>query len=319
MADQPVVITAAITGAMTVPAQSPHIPVTVEEIAASAVAAAEAGAAIVHVHVREKDGRPSARPELFAELLAKLEGATDAIVQITTGGGVGMTIEERAQALSRFRPEMATLNAGSFNFAIYPVAERIAEWRHDWEAEYLESSRDYVFRNTFKDLEYMCTAMRENGVKPQLEIYDVGHLYNIRHLLDRGLLDSPLDIQLVMGVLGAIAPRPQELLHLTDRARDLLGEHTWSVAGIGFRGQFRMGAMALAMGGNMRVGLEDNLRLSSTEPAPSNAALVRKAVRMAEELDRPVAKPDEARRLLSIADRGSCATRSKRVVGRPRC
>ncbi len=300
MAEQPVIITAAITGAMTVPAQSPHIPVTVDEIATSAIAAAEAGAAIVHVHVREEDGRPSARPELFAELLAKLDGSTDAIVQVTTGGGVGMTIEERARALSRFRPEMATLNAGSFNFALHPVAERITEWRHDWEAEYLESSRDYVFRNTFKDLEYMCAAMRENGVKPQLEVYDVGHLYNIRHLLDRGLLDPPLDIQLVMGVLGAIAPRPQELLHLTERARDLLGEHSWSVAGIGYRGQFRMAAMALAMGGNVRVGLEDNLRLSPTQMAPSNAALVAKAVRLAGELDRPAADPDQARRLLGI-------------------
>ena len=296
----PVIITAAITGAMTVPSQSPHIPVTVAEIADSAVAAAQAGAAVVHVHVREDDGRPTARPELFEELLGELKGRTEAIVQTTTGGGVGMTIAERARVLPLLAPEMATLNTGSFNFAIYTVADRIQSWKHDWEAEYLESSRDYVFRNTFKDLEYMCAAMREHGVKPELEVYDVGHLYNISHLLDRGLLDGPVQIQFVMGVLGAIMPRPEELMHMVARARDLLGEHTWSVAGIGYRGQFQMAAMSLVLGGNVRVGLEDNLRVGLAEPAPSNAALVEKAIRLARELDREPATPDQARELLGI-------------------
>ncbi len=296
----PVVITAAITGAMTVPSQSPHIPLSVAEIADSAVGAAEAGAAIVHVHVREDDGRPTARPELFQKLVGELDGRTDAIVQTTTGGGVGMTIEERARVLPLLEPEMATFNVGSFNFGIFPVVDRIQTWAHDWEEEYLESSRDYVFRNTFEDLEYMCAAMREHGVKPELEVYDVGHLYNVRHLLDRGLLDEPVQIQFVMGVLGAIAPRPEELMHLVARARDLLGIHTWSVAGIGYRGQFQMAAMALVLGGNIRVGLEDNLRVAPGELAPSNAALVEKAARLARELDREPASPAQARQLLGI-------------------
>lgn len=296
----PAIISAAITGAMTVPSQSPHIPVTTTEIADSAVAAAEAGAAIVHIHVREADGSPTARPELFGAVLDSIRGRCDAIVQTTTGGGAGMTIDERAQVIPRFHPEMATFNAGSFNFGIFGIADRVEKWRHDWEAEYLESTRDYVFRNTFKDLERMAAIMRENGVKPEFEVYDVGHLYNLAYLLDCGLLDSPLHVQFVLGVLGAAGARIEELIHLRQRARDLLGDHSWSVAGVGYRGQIRLAAVSLAMGGHVRTGLEDNLQIAPGRLATSNAELVERMVRLANELDRPPASPAVARQALGL-------------------
>lgn len=294
------VVSAAVTGAMTVPSQSPHIPISPAEIAESAIAASAAGAAIVHIHARDDDGRPTADQELFGEIYERISSGCDAIVQTTTGGGVGMTIEERSQVITRLTPEMATFNTGSFNFGLYPVADKIREWRFAWEEAYLESSRDYVFRNTFQDLEYLCRLMTETGTKPELEVYDVGHLYNIAHLLDRELLIPPVHVQYVMGVLGAIGARPEELMHLRDRSRALLGEHTWSVAGIGYGGQFRLATMSLVLGGHVRVGLEDNLRITREELAPSNAALVEKIARIARELDREPATPDEARSILGI-------------------
>jgi uncharacterized protein (DUF849 family) len=296
----PVVLSAAITGGMTVPSQSPHIPISPEEIADSAIEAAAAGASILHLHVRDSDGRPTADLGLFRETAARISDRTDAIVQFTTGGGVGMTIDERTRVVTALQPEMATFNMGSFNFGIFPVGKRINEWRHDWEADYLESTRSYVFRNTFADLERLCEIMREHGTKPELEVYDVGQLYNVVHLLEHGLLDRPVHIQFVLGVLGALAAEPRELVHLTERANVLIGDHTWSVAGIGYRGEFRLGTLSLLLGGHARVGLEDNLRVGPKELAPSNAALVEKIVRIAGELDRVPAPPSEARRILSI-------------------
>jgi uncharacterized protein (DUF849 family) len=285
---------------MTVPSQSPHIPLSPAQIADSAVEAAEAGAAIVHIHAREADGRPSARPELFEEVYASISDRCDAIVQTTTGGGVGMTIEERARVIPLLNPEMATFNMGSFNFGIFPVVDRISQWQNAWEREYLESTWDYVFKNTFADIAYMCKVMRDHGVKPELEIYDVGHLYTVLFFLERGLLDPPLHLQYVMGVLGAIGARPEELMHLRERARSLIGDHTWSVAGIGYAGQFQLAAMSLLLGGHIRVGLEDNLRLGPRRLAESNAALVEKAARLARELDREPASPDVARQILGV-------------------
>lgn len=299
-AKRQVIITSAITGAMTVPSQSPHIPITPEEIAQSAVEAHRAGAAIVHIHVREEDGRPSSRPELFKEVYEKVTSSCDVIFQPTTGGGVGVPIEERSQVVPLLRPEMASLNMGSFNFGIFRIAERVKEWKHEWEHEYLESTRDYVFRNTFKDLEFMCRLMRENGTKPELEVYDVGHLYNVAYLLEKGLLETPVQIQFVLGVLGGNAARLEELMHLRERARTLIGDHTWSVAGVGYRGEFHLGTMSVLLGGNFRVGLEDNLRVTASELAPSNAALVEKAARIAREFDCEPATPNEARQILGI-------------------
>lgn len=297
---RPLIVSAAITGAMTVPSQSPHIPITTDQIVESAVGACEAGAAIVHLHVRNEDGRPSADPGMFREVHTRVGERCDAIVQLTTGGGVGMSIQQRAAVVSTLSPEMATLNCGSFNFGIFPVAERITNWKYDWEREYLEGTRDYVFRNTFADLEHMSRVMREQGTRSELEIYDVGHIYNVLNMLDNGLLDPPVHIQFVMGVLGTIGARPEELIHLRDRARALLGEHTWSVAGIGYRGQTELATLSMLLNGHVRVGLEDNLRISPDSLATSNAALVTKVLRIAGELDRRPATPDEARRLLSI-------------------
>ncbi len=299
---QKVIVSAAITGGMTVPSQSPYIPVTPEEIATSAIEASRAGAAIVHIHVRDREGRPTADQTLFEEVYDRISADCDAIVQTTTGGGVGMTIEERAQVVARLKPEMATLNCGSI---IFPVAERIADWQHTWEREYLESTTDYVFRNTFSDMEHMSRIMAEQNTKPELEVYDVGHLYNIAFLLDAGQLQPPLHIQFVLGVLGGIAARPEELFHLRERARTLFHDHTWSVAGIGYSGEFELATLSLLLGGHARVGLEDNLRLRPGHLATSNAALVEKIVRIARELDREPATPEEARQILKLPSRSA--------------
>jgi uncharacterized protein (DUF849 family) len=295
-----VIITAAITGSMTVPSQSPNIPITPEEIAKSAVAAHEAGAAVVHIHAREEDGRPSSREELFKDAYHLIASSCEVIVQPTTGGGVGMSIEERCNVVRVLKPEMATFNSGSINFAIFHVADRIADWKFEWERGYLDGTRDYVFRNTFSDLEYASSLMRECGTKPELEVYDVGHLYNIAYLLEKGLLDTPVHIQFVLGVLGALAARPEELMHLHERATAIIGEHTWSVAGVGYAGEFQMATMSLILGGHVRVGMEDNLRISPGELATSNAELVGKIARIARDLDREPATPTQAREILGI-------------------
>ena len=263
---------------MSVPGQSPAIPVTPAQIIDSAVGANEAGAAIVHIHVREPEtGKPVADLGLFKEVLAGIGERCDAIVQPTSGGGVGMTIEERARVVTECRPEMATFNCGSFNFGIFKARQRpeMAEW----ELDYLESTRDYVFRNTFRDIERLSELFREAGTKPEYEVYDVGHLYNLQHLAEQELVDFPFHVQFVLGVLGANAASIDQLVHMRRTAVDLFGAEsfTWSAAGVGYPGQFHLAATALMLGGHMRVGLEDNLRVSHDERAPSNAALVEKA------------------------------------------
>lgn len=298
----PVFLSCAITGGMSVPGQSKAIPITPEEIVESAVEASEAGAAIVHLHVREPDtGKPVADLGLFKEVLAGVGERCDAIAQPTSGGGVGMTIEERARVVTECRPEMATFNCGSFNFGIFGARHRpeMAEW----ETEYLESTRDYVFRNTFRDLYRMSELFREAGTKPEYEAYDVGHLYNLHHLAEQELVDFPFHVQFVLGVLGANAASIEQLVHMRRTAVDLFGADgfTWSAAGVGYPGQFHLAATALILGGHMRVGLEDNLRVTAGERADSNAALVEKAIALAPLLDREPARADEARRLLGLA------------------
>ncbi|MGH2996133.1 MAG: 3-keto-5-aminohexanoate cleavage protein [Gaiellaceae bacterium] len=296
-----VFVSCAITGGMTVPGQSPAIPVTPEEIVESAVEAHAGGAAIVHIHVREPEtGRPSADLGLFKEVLAGIAERCKAIVQPTTGGGVGMTIDERARVVVECRPEIATFNAGSFNFGIFQVHHRPE--MAPWEIEYLESSREYVFRNTFADMYRLAELFRAAGTKPELEAYDVGHLYNILHLLEQGLLDPPLHVQFVLGVLGANAATVEQLVHMRRTAIDLLGAETftWSAAGVGYPGEFHLVATALMLGGHVRVGLEDNLRLTKARRAKSNAELVEKAVALAPLLDRTPATADEARAILGL-------------------
>jgi uncharacterized protein (DUF849 family) len=297
----PVFLSCAITGGMSVPGQSPAIPVTPEEIVESAVGAHAAGAAIVHIHVREPvSGKPAADLSLFKDVLAGIGERCDAIVQPTSGGGVGMTIEERARVVTQCRPEMATFNCGSFNFGIFQVRHR-PEMR-PWEIDYLESTRDYVFRNTFRDLYRLSELFRDAGAKPEYEVYDVGHLYNLRHLADQGLVDFPFHVQFVLGVLGANAATIEQLVHMRRTAIDLFGEDsfTWSAAGVGYPGQFHLAAAALMLGGHMRVGLEDNLRVTQDERAGSNAELVAKALQLAPLLDREPATAEEARRLLGL-------------------
>jgi len=297
-------ISCAITGGMTVPGQSEAIPVTVEEIVDSAVAAHEAGAAIVHVHVRDPaSGKPSAELGLFEEVIAGIRERCNAIVQPTTGGGVGMTIDERARVLSACRPELASFNVGSFNFGIFQVRHRPE--MEPWEIDYLESTREYVFRNTFADTYRLAELFREAGTKPELETYDVGHLYNVAHLLEQELLDPPLHIQFVLGVLGANAATLEQLLHMRRTANELFGAgaHTWSAAGVGYPGEFHLAATALMLGGHVRVGLEDNLRLDVERRAASNAELVEKAMTLAPLLDREPATADEARAILGLRPR----------------
>lgn len=297
-----VIITCALTGGMTVPTQSAAIPVTVEQIVTDGVHAYEAGAAVLHVHVREPStGRPSADLNLFEQVLTRLRDNCDAILQPTTGGGAGMTITERGSVLPRFRPEMATFNAGSFNFGIFPVAKRDLPFA-DWEREYLESTRDYVFRNTFTDMSYMAGLFREAGTRPEIEVYDVGQLFNLRQLVDEGLLDAPLNLQFVLGVLGANAAEPDQLLHMLRTSERLFGAgtFTWSAAGVGYPGEYNMVAMSLMLGGNIRVGIEDNLRVRRDERARSNVDLVNKAVELARLFDREPATAEEARKELGL-------------------
>jgi uncharacterized protein (DUF849 family) len=296
-----VLCSCAVTGGMSVPGQSPAIPVTPEEIVDSAVAAHAAGAAIVHIHVREpQTGRPVSDLGLFKEVLGGIGERCDAIVQPTTGGGVGMTIEERARVVTQCRPEMATLNCGSFNFGIFEVKPRPE--MAPWEVEYLQSTRDYVFRNTFADIERLCELFREAGTKPEYEAYDVGHLYNLRHLADRDLLDFPIHVQFVLGVLGANAATVEQLAHMHRTAYALFGEgaFTWSAAGVGYPAEFHLAATSLMLGGHIRVGLEDNLRVTLDRRAASNAELVEKAMTLATLLDRDPTGADGAREILGL-------------------
>ncbi|MDP8978384.1 MAG: 3-keto-5-aminohexanoate cleavage protein [Actinomycetota bacterium] len=301
-----VVVTCAVTGGMTVPSQSKAIPVSPAEIIDDAVAAHEAGAAIIHIHVRDpQTGRPVADLHLFEEVLEGISARCDAVLQPTTGGGVGMSIEERAAVLERFQPEMATFNAGSFNFGIFPVGERDLELA-DWERDYVEGTRDYVFRNTFANMEYMAGRMRAARAKPEIELYDVGHLYNLRHLVARDLLDTPLHLQFVLGVLGANDAELDQLVHMLRTAQRLLGDDfTWSSAGVGYPGEFHLVAASLMLGGQVRVGLEDNLRVRRDARARSNVDLVDKAVELARLFDREPATPDEARKLLGLKGAGA--------------
>ena len=296
----PVFASCAVTGGMSVPSQSPAIPVTPEQIVDAAVGAHAAGAAIVHIHVRDPEtGQPSPDLGLFREVLTAIGERCDAIVQPTTGGGVGMTIEERARVVTECRPEMATFNCGSFNFGIFKVRRRPE--MAPWEVEYLEGTREYVFRNTFGEMERLAELFRAAGTKPEYECYDVGHLHNLHHLAEAGLVDFPLHIQFVLGVLGANAATLEQLVHMHRTATGLFGDRfTWSAAGVGYPAEFQLAAAALIMGGHVRVGLEDNLRVSRDRRAESNAELVDKALELARLLDREPATAAQARDLLGL-------------------
>src|SRR4051812_4032032 len=291
----------AVTGGMSVPGQSAAIPVTPEEIVDAAVEANAAGAAIVHIHVRDPEtGRPSADLGLFREVLTAIGERCDAIVQPTTGGGVGMTIDERARVVTEIRPERATFNCGSFNFGIFKVKPRPE--MAPWEVEYLEGTRDYVFRNTFADIGRLAELFRSAGTKPEYEVYDVGHLYNLRHLADEGLVDFPLHIQFVLGVLGANAATIEQLVHMHRTAVGLFGaDFTWSAAGVGYPAEFHLAAAALRRGGQGGGGLEDTLGVPPARRGESTAELVEKAMTLAPLLDREPVAAAAAREILGLA------------------
>jgi uncharacterized protein (DUF849 family) len=302
-----VLITCAVTGGIHVPSQTPHLPCTADEIAGQSIAAAEAGASILHLHARRpEDGRPSADPDHFMAFLPRIKQATDAVVNITTGGNATMTLDERLAAPKVAEPEMCSLNMGSMNFALYPAMARIEAYEHDWERPFLENSDDLVFKNTPRDIARVLREMgEERGARFEFECYDVGHLYMLRHFLDRGLVRPPLFIQFVLGILGGIGADPDNLAHMKRIADKLFGEdYAFSVLAAG-RHQMPLATMGASMGGHVRVGLEDSVYIAKGRLAQSNAEQVAKIRRIVEELGREVATPAEARAMLGLkgADR----------------
>ncbi len=302
MRKEPVIITCSMTGNMTMPSQTPYLPVTPEQIIDSAVGAAKAGAAVVHLHVRKPDGQPCGDLELWKQILKGIKAQTDAVLCTSTGGGPGMTIEERANVVVNLGPELASMNLGSMNFANFHAMAGIKEWKHDWEKEYMEKTHDYVFRNTFKDIEYMCQTMNDAGIKPELEVYDVGHLYNANYLARKGFLKFPIHMQFVMGVLGGIGNDIRDLINLLETAERLFGKEnfTWSVIGIGYPAEFHLGAVSACLGGHLRVGMEDNIKVKKHELATSNAQLVTKMKTILEDLDFEVATSAYTRQALGL-------------------
>ena len=301
--DGKVIITCAVTGSIHTPTMSPHLPITPDEIATDAVAAAEAGASILHLHARDpNDGRPTPDPSVFMEFLPRIKQQTDAVVNITTGGGHGMTLEERCAAALHASPEMTSLNMGSMNFGLFPILEKNMAWKHDWEPAYLEMTRDFIFRNTFKDIEWVLKELGENhGVRFEYECYDMGHLYNLAHFLDRGMIQPPVFVQTIFGILGGIGADIENLAHMRRIANKLFGEenYEWSILAAG-RHQMSFVTTGAIMGGNIRVGLEDSLYLGKGQLAESNADQVSKIRRIIEDLSLEVATPTEARERLRL-------------------
>jgi uncharacterized protein (DUF849 family) len=296
-----VVITCAVTGSIHTPSMSPHLPVTAEEIADAAIGAAEAGAAIVHLHARDpKDGRPDQTPEAFAPFLKVIKQRSGVVINITTGGAATMSIEERVRPAATFKPEVASLNMGTMNFGLYPMLDRFKSFKHDWERPYLEGSRERIFRNTFKDIEYILTTCAENGTRFEIECYDIGHLYTLAHFAERGVVKPPFFVQSVFGILGGIGPHPEDVAHMKRTADRLFGDdYRWSVLGAG-RNQLPVAAIAAAMGGNVRVGLEDSLWIGPGQLAKSNAEQVTRARQIIEGLGLDIATPDDAREILEL-------------------
>jgi uncharacterized protein (DUF849 family) len=298
---QKVIISCAITGSIHTPGMTPHLPITPAEIAESAIGAARAGAAIVHLHARDPEtGRPLQDPDLYAQFVADIADATDVVINITTGGRLGMTLDERLAPARQLRPELASLNMGSMNFGLFHAAARLTAPLHDWELPYLEGTRDFVFKNTFSDLESIVTEFAQDGTRFEFECYDVGHLYNLAHLRDSGLVKPPFFIQFVLGILGGIGPEPDALMMMKGTADRLFGDdYCFSVAGAG-RNQTRLATMGALLGGNVRVGLEDSIYLRRGKLAETNAAQVEKIASLLAELSLEVATPAEARQLLGL-------------------
>jgi uncharacterized protein (DUF849 family) len=294
------IITAAITGGIHTPSMSPYLPITPKQIVDDSIRAWQAGAAIVHIHVRDPEtGRPSSDPRLFGEVVSQIKSRSDLVVCITTGGGLGQTAEERVAAIKVYSPELASLNAGSLNFALFHALDAYKEFKHDWEKEYLNMTEDFIFPNTFKTLREFNQHFSKEGTKPEFEVYDVGMINNLAFLIDRGHVKEPVYLQFVMGILGGIQATMNNLQFLYNSAKNAIGEFQWSVCAAG-KHQFKMCTGALLMGGNARVGLEDNLFLERGVKAKSNAEQVEKIVRIARELGVEPATSEEARQILNL-------------------
>jgi uncharacterized protein (DUF849 family) len=296
-----VIITCAVTGAIHTPSMTPHLPITPDEIVRQSVDAAEAGAAILHLHARNPEtGQPDQSPEAFAPFLGRIKQGTNAVINITTGGSPYMSVAERAAPAATYQPEIASLNMGSMNFGLYPMLKRFTAFKHDWERQHLEGSRDLVFRNSFRDIEYVLETCYGNGTRFEFECYDISHLYNLAHFADRGLVKTPFFVQSVFGLLGGIGPHAEDVVHMKRTADRLFGgDYRWSVLGAGAH-QMRVAAQAVALGGNVRVGLEDSIWAGKGELATSNAVQVRKARQIIEALGLRVATPDDAREILGL-------------------
>lgn len=299
---RPVIITCAPTGGIHTPTMSPHLPVTPDEIADASIGAARAGAAIIHLHARNpENGHPDPRPELFQQFMPKIAASCDAVLNVSTGGGLGMTREQRLRAAVATSPEMASLNVGSLNFGIFPMLGKYSNWQHDWEPEFLEMTRDFVFKNTFADLEYVVKELGHgHGTKFEFECYDLGHLYNLAWLIDQGWLEPPYFVQMVFGILGGVGADLDNLVHMHTVADKLFGDdYEWSVLAAG-RHQMPFATQSALLGGNLRVGLEDSLYIGPGELAASNAAQVTKIRGIVEALGHEIATPEQARERLGL-------------------
>lgn len=302
------IITASLTGAVTMPVQTPYLPITPQQLADEAVRAAEAGAASVHIHARNpQDGMPTSDLEVYAEIVSSIKQRSDVIVCITTGGAVGADAEKRIAVVPRFKPELASFNMGSMNFSIHPIADRYEDkdYKYPWEKGFILGTKENVFRNTFSDIEYFCRTMNQNGTRPECEAYDVGHIYNIAYMVAQKLLQLPIWMQFVTGVLGGIGSSPEDIMFMKQTSDRLLGvqNYRWSVIGVGYPDEFKAAALAIMTGGHVRVGLEDNIFIKKGKLAKSNAELVEKVVRVAREFERAIATPDEARKILGLKGR----------------
>jgi 3,5-dioxohexanoate:acetyl-CoA acetone transferase len=299
-----VIISCAVTGAIHVPSLTPHLPITPEEIASQSIAAAQAGAAILHLHARDPEtGRPTPDPEVFARFIPRIADGCDAVINISTGGGHGMSLEERTAAARHFAPELCSLNMGSMNFGIFGMLERVERFQHDWEREYLEMTRDYIFKNTFADIETIVRELGAQGTRFEFECYDVGHLYTLAHFVERGVVEPPFFVHAVLGILGGIGAGPENLMHMKATADRLFGDdYVFSVLGAG-RHQMPLVTLSAILGGNVRVGLEDSVYLEKGRLAQSNAEQVAKIARILGELSLEIATPAEARETLKLSRR----------------
>jgi uncharacterized protein (DUF849 family) len=302
------IVTAAITGNITLPVQTPYLPLTPQQIIDDAVRAANAGAASVHIHGRDpKTARPTIEPAVYREIATGIKARSNVIVCVTTGGTADMTAAQRAQVVPALKPELATFNMGSINFSIHPIAERYKpeDYKYPWEKEFAEATKDFIFRNTFGDIEKLCQIMKENDTKSEYEAYDVGHLYNMRYMIRRNMVEFPVWVQFVTGILGGIGSALEDIMYMKHTADRLWGaeNYKWSVIGAGYPAEFQVAALAIMMGGNARVGFEDNIFIERGVLAKSNAELVEKVVRIARDLGREIATPDEARKILGLKGR----------------